>query len=279
VSSVGVLGRARGVRTRGVRTAFAVLAVTVGVLATVSGCATKGIPYAHPSGEATTPSGGATAPTSAVPVPTASMTPLAAASGQLTGTDLESVLLPTSFFPAGFTAPSAGPVTSGATVIKGAAATYQLATVSCATFVEQLGADGWGESALAAVSLTGKSQVYGELIYQFATPAAASAFVSGIQALAGRCGSFKVTSSGQTGTYSLKAAAGAAVGGHPTVSLAETGSTAGTKLIINTLFSASGVDAFAASAVGIDAGAPSVPAGATIVYNLMKRQAAAAVLG
>jgi hypothetical protein len=61
--------------------------------------------------------------------------------------------------------------------------------------------------------------------------------------------------------------------------LAESGSTAGTKLVINTLFSASGVDVFATSAVGIDAGAPALPAAQTIIYNLMKRQAAAAVLG
>jgi hypothetical protein len=273
VSSVGVLGRVRGVPT-----AFAVLAVAVGVLGTVTGCATKGIPYKHPGGEAATPSASATAPTSAAALPTASMTPIAAAAGQLTGNDLEAVLLPASFFPAGFAVPSSGPTSSGSTVIS-AVPTYNLATVSCATFVEQLGADGFGETALAAVSLNGSSQVYGELVYQFATPAAATAFVSGIRALAGRCGSFKVTSSGQTGTYSLKAASGASVGGHPTLSLDESGSTAGTKLVLDTLLSASGVDVFTASAVGIDAGAPTVPATETIVYNLMKRQAAAAVLG
>lgn len=262
---------------RGVRAAFTVLAVTVGLLGTVTGCATKGVPYKHAS-SAATPSASATAPTSAPAVPTGTMTPLAAASGQLTGTDLESVLLPASFFPAGFTAPSSGPVTSGGSLLS-AAATYNLATVPCATFVERLGETGFGETALAAVSLSGSTQVYGELVYQFASPAAATAFVAGIKALAGRCGSFPVTSSGQTGTYSLRAADGAALGGHPTLILGETGSAAGTRLIISTLFSASGVDVFGASAVGIDSGAPAVPAAATIVYNLMKRQAAAAVLG
>jgi hypothetical protein len=87
-----------------------------------------------------------------------------------------------------------------------------------------------------------------------------------------------VTSSCQSGTYGLRATDGAALGGHPTLFLGESGSTAATKLVINTLFSASGVDVFAASAVGIDAGAPAVPAAGTIIYNLMKRQAAAAVL-
>jgi hypothetical protein len=256
--------------------AFAVLAVTVGMLGTVTGCATKGIPYKRPS-SAATPSAAATAPTSAATVPTASMTPLAAASGQLTGTALESVLLPASFFPAGFIAPSSGPVTSGSSLIS-AAATNNLATISCAVFVQRLGETGFGETALAAVSLTGSSQVFGELVYQFASAPEAMAFVAGIKSLAARCGSFKVTSSGQSGTYGLTATDGAALGGHPTLILGEAGSTAATKLVINTLFSASGVDVFAASAVGIDAGAPAVPAAQTIIYNLMKRQAAAAVL-
>jgi hypothetical protein len=265
------------VRVRRVRAAAAA-AVTVGVLGTVAGCATKGIPYKNPSTASATPTAAATAPTSATALPTASMTPLAAASGQLTGTDLEAVLLPASYFPSGFTAPSSGPVTSGGSVVS-AAPTYNLATMSCALFVERLGATGFGETALAAVSLTGSKQVYGELVYQFGSASTATAFVAGIKALAARCGSFKVTSSGQTGTYSLKDTDGAALGGHPTLSLVESGSTAGTTLVINSLFSASGVDVFSASAVGIDTGAPAVPAAESIIYNLMKRQAAAALLG
>jgi hypothetical protein len=262
-------------RVRGIRVTFAVLAVTVGVLGTVTGCATKGIPYKRPSSAATV-SAAATAPTSA-PAPTAAMPPLAAAAGQLTGTELESVLLPASFFPAGFTAPTSGPITSGGSLIS-AAATNDLATMACSTFVERIGETGFGETAVAAVSLSGSTQDYGEFIYQFDSPAAATAFVAGIKALAGRCGSFTVTSSGQTGTYSLKAADSPTLAGHPTLTVDETGSTGGSKLILNTLFSASGVDVFAASAVGVDSGAPAVPAGPTIVYNLMKRQAAAAVL-
>ena len=43
--------------------------------------------------------------------------------------------------------------------------------------------------------------------------------------------------------------------------------------------SPSGVDVFLVAAVGIGGGAPAVPARETIAYNLMKRQAAAALLG
>jgi len=50
-------------------------------------------------------------------------------------------------------------------------------------------------------------------------------------------------------------------------------------LAIDTVLSASGVDVFAGAAVGLGAAAPTAVAPATIAYNLMKRQAAAAVLG
>jgi hypothetical protein len=50
-------------------------------------------------------------------------------------------------------------------------------------------------------------------------------------------------------------------------------------LVIDTVMSASGVDVFAGAAVGLGAPAPAGLAPSTIAYNLMKRQAAAAVLG
>ena len=129
-------------------------------------------------------------------------------------------------------------------------------------------------------SVADSGQAYDQLIYQFATASQATAFVSGVQALAGRCGSFKATANGQSGTFSLQATTGAQVGGHPTVELRETGTLGGSKITLDLLFSASGVDAFAAGGVGANgAAAPAQPAKETIVYNLMKRQAAVAVLG
>jgi hypothetical protein len=123
-------------------------------------------------------------------------------------------------------------------------------------------------------------QAYDQFIYQFASAAQATAFVTGVQALAGRCGSFTATANGSAGTFSLRATPGTAVGGHPTLELVQTGTLGTTKLVLDTLFCASGVDVFAASGVGVGgAAAPSVPAKDAIVYNLMKRQAAAAVLG
>jgi hypothetical protein len=50
--------------------------------------------------------------------------------------------------------------------------------------------------------------------------------------------------------------------------------------VLDTLLCASGVDVFAASGVGVGgAAAPALPTKQAIVYTLMQRQAAAAVLG
>jgi hypothetical protein len=207
------------------------------------------------------------------------MTPLAAATGQLTGTQLESVLLPQSDFPAGFATPATGPISSGGSLTAGKA-TYNLSTISCATFIQHLGTVGFGETAMVSGSVEGSGQAYDQLVYQFATAPEATAFVSGVQALAGRCGSFKATANGENGTFALRASAGSPVGGHPTVELLETGTLGSSKVALDLLFCASGVDAFAAGGVGASgAAAPTVPTGESIVYNLMKRQAAAAVLG
>ena len=250
-----------------------VTAVAVAAVA-VTGCSSKGVPYQSPSSAASS-----AAPATAAPAPTESMTPVAAASGQLTGTQLESVLLPQSFFPAGFTLASSSQVSSGDTLTS-SPPQYDPATADCATFINNFGDPGFGETAMASESATAQSeQAFDQVVYQFAAPGAASAFVSGIQSLAGRCHSFTATDNGAKGTFSLRAAAGPSVGGHPSVELTESGSLNGSSLTLNTLLSASGVDVFAGAAVGLGVGAPTGLATETIVYNLMKRQAAAAVLG
>lgn len=188
------------------------------------------------------------------------------------------MLLPESDFPAGFATPSTGPLTSGGSLTSGPA-TYNLATISCATFIEHLGTEGFGETAFVSGSAAAAYEAYDQFIYQFGTASAASAFVTGIQTLAGRCGSFTATANGSPGTYALKATPGPSVGGHPTLELLQTGTLGGSKLVLDTLLCASGVDVFAASGVGLKGDAvPAVPTKETIIYDLMKRQAAAAVL-
>jgi hypothetical protein len=265
-------------RLRRLRPGLAVLAVAAGTLATVAGCSTKGTPYATPS----SPSTASAAPTSTAPtagtLPTAPMTPLPAASGQLNGTDLATVLLPASDFPAGYTTSSSDAVNSGGSLTTGPAH-YPLATVSCSDFVQHLGTAGFGETAMAADSIVGTDEAYDQAVYQFSTAAAASAFVAGMSPLAGRCPSFTEPVNGTSTTMRMKATPGDSVAGRPTVELLQTASLSGTALTLDTEFLASGVDVFVVSAVGFGKSAPADPAKGTIIYNLMKRQAAASVLG
>jgi len=205
------------------------------------------------------------------------MTPVPQASGQLTGTQLQSVLLPQSYFPAGFTLAPSSAVTSGGTLLASPAA-YQLATINCATFINHLGSTGFGETAMASNSFVGQAQAFDQVVYQFGSPSEAAAFVAGVRALAARCGSFTATAAGASGTFSLKASRGAPVGGHSSLELFQTATLKGSPVTLDTLLTASGVDVFAAAAVGVGTTAPTSMAKETIVYNLMKRQAAAAVL-
>ena len=248
-----------------------VSAVAAGVLAAVTGCATKGVQYKTPS------SAPAAAAPSAAPSAAEPMTPVPQASGQLTGTQLQSVLLPQSYFPAGFTLSPESAVTSGGSLLSSPAA-YQLATISCATFINHLGSTGFGETAMASNSFVGQAQAFDQVVYQFGSSSEATAFVAGVRALAARCGSFTATANGANGTFSLKASPGAPVGGHPSLELSQTGTLKGSSVALDTLLTASGVDVFAGAAVGVGTTAPISMAKETIVYNLMKRQAAAAVL-
>jgi len=201
-----------------------------------------------------------------------------AASGQLTGTQLQTVLLPQSSFPAGFAPSSSGTVSSGGS-LSSSPAQYDLATMSCAAFVNHLGNTGFGETAMAANSFVGGHQAFDQVVYQFGSAAAASDFVAGVKSLASRCHAFTATDNGAAGQFSLSATPGPAVGGHPSLRLVQTGTINGSGLVLDTLLTPSGVDVFAGAAVGLGTNAPASPAKEDIVYGLMKRQAAAAVLG
>lgn len=256
-------------------------AIAVGVLLGAAACSSKPVPFNSPNTTApasAAASGTASGAASPSAVPVASQSPLAAASGQLTGTQLQTVLLPKAAFPAGYSLSSSSALSSGGS-IETAPATYDLATMSCASFVEHLGNTGFGESAIASNSFAGTGQAFDQVVYQFATTAAAAKFVAGIQTLSGRCHSFKATDGGSTGTFTLKAAPGAAVGGHPSLEVDQTAKISGSTLTLDTLFAASGVDVFAAAGVGLDTAPPASPPKQTLIYELMKRQAAAAVLG
>ena len=270
---------------RRVARASVIAAGAAGVVLGAAACSSKPVYYQSPSAS----SAGASAPAASAPAtsapgasatPAVSESPLPAASGQLTGTQLQTVLLPQSSFPAGYSMSSASAVSSGGS-LETAPASYDLGTVSCANFVQHLGDTGFGETAMASNSFasTHATQGFDQVVYQFASASAASGFTSGIQSLAARCGSFTATDNGVSGTFSMKAAAGPAVAGHPSVELRQTGKISGTTVTLDTLFTSSGVDVFGAAGVGLGTAPPTTPATQALVYDLMKRQAAAAELG
>jgi hypothetical protein len=205
------------------------------------------------------------------------MSPLPQASGQLTGTQLATVLLPQSYFPAGFTLSASSAVSTGNS-LSSAPAQYDLASVSCSDFVNHLGTTGFGETAMAANSFVGQAQAFDQVVYQFGSASAASSFVAGVKAVAARCQSFTAKDNGANGTFTLRAADAAPVGGHPSLEVVQSGTISGSSLTLDTLFTVSGNDVFASAAVGLGTAPPAGVAKQTIVYNLMKRQAAAAVL-
>ena len=258
-----------------------IAAPSVVVLAVVAlaGCTTKGVPYATPTTQSASPASPVSPVSSAASSAAPSVTkPVPQASGQLTGTQLQTVLLPQPYFPAGFALSSSSEVSSGGS-LSSSPAQYDLATISCATFVNHLGTTGFGETAMASNSFVGTRQAFDQVVYQFGSASAASGFVAGIKALAARCHTFTATDNGSTGNFSLSATPGPAVGGHPSLRLLQAGTISGSSLTLDTLLTASGVDVFTGAAVGLGTGAPASPATETIVYNLMTRQAAAAVLG
>jgi hypothetical protein len=270
---------------RGIRPAFAA-AAAAGVIAAAAGCSSGSSSSAAASASASaSPSASASAPATAAAsgsaaagaLPTTAETPQPAASGQLTGTQLESVLLPAADFPAGYAAASSGPVSSGNSLTLGVAK-YSLATMSCSTFVEHLGSPGFGESAMAYDGISASGKAFDEFLYQFPSAAQAGAFVSGIASLAGRCASFQLTSNNVTATFKLTTTAGPAVGGHPTTQVTETGKVGAQPVDLSLLLCADGVAAFGVAAVGAGGAAPTTPAREDVMYNLMKRQAAAALL-
>jgi hypothetical protein len=251
--------------------------VTAGMLLAVTACsASEPAPYPQPTTQSPAPPD--SADSAASPLPTAFQTPLPGASGQLTGTQLQTVLLPRENFPGGFSVPSASVVTSGGS-LSSSPAQYDLATMTCASFVQHLGNTGFGETAMAFDSVVGQEQAFDQVIYQFGSPAAASGFVAAIGSLASRCRSFTATDNGTSGTLSMHAQASAPVGGHPALLVRQSGKLGGTMLTLNMVWSASGVDVFGAAAIGLGASAPDSPTTQAMVYALIKRQAAAAVLG
>lgn len=192
---------------------FAAIGLAAGMSLAVAACS-SGSSSSGPSASAASPSSSSSASPSAAP--SAAATPTA----QLTGDQLWDALLTGSFFPTGYSTPKGALQGATGGSLETASAKYDLATMTCADIGDDLGQTGFGETAMAVDTYmnSAQTQAFLEAIYQFRTAAAAQSFVSGIDSLSARCGSFTVTggSSGST-TASLTTTPAAPVSGDKSI--------------------------------------------------------------
>jgi hypothetical protein len=193
---------------------------------------------------------------------------------QLTGAELTKSLLPASDFPAKFAVSQQGSADSGAS-LENAAASYNPATMACADWDNYFTSAGFGETAYTTQSVSDSTagQTYGQVVYQFPSAGAASAFFSGVRSLSARCHSF-TASGGGSGQITMQLTAASSVAGHQAFWLDQSAAVAGATSQSHTLFTMAGTDVFAVAASGVGSAPPDDPAPATLLQQLIGSVAA-----
>jgi hypothetical protein len=170
---------------------------------------------------------------------------------QVTGHQLEAALLPASDFPVGYQA--SGESDTGSR-LETSPAKYNLPTMSCATWEQEFGLTGFGETAAASDSIDPPSRGatrdagYAQLVYQFRTAGVASTFFRGTRAVAA-----------------------APVGGHAAFWIDETVSASGYTVQGHALLTDVGTDVYGIESLGIGIAPPASPAPASLTLKLIAR--------
>jgi PknH-like extracellular domain len=170
--------------------------------------------------------------------------------GQLTGSKLATLLLPVSALPSGFASSPGTAIDSGAALTT-AAAKYSITSLSCNDLVNDFGQSGFGENAMAFNVLANSTngEIFEEAVYQFATPAAASAFYTGLKDKWPSCGTFTANDgTGDSGNLTVAGASAPSGLGQEDFGLTMKGSSSGTDLAEGTTVALDGADVYAASA-------------------------------
>jgi hypothetical protein len=201
----------------------------------------------------------------------------APAQPQLSGARLKTALLPSSAFPAGYGVSSRNSYESGDRIKP--YTRFNLATVSCGTFAIQIGAPGFGETAMAMDEFISPNQdlAYVQLIYQFADTKTASTFFSGLRTATLRCRSFTATEYGTPSRIAQQVSVTAPVSGHRAtqisqVATAALGSSAASQ--IDYLFVLDGADVYGTIRVGTASAPPANPSAPAVIARLITRVAA-----
>jgi hypothetical protein len=183
---------------------------------------------------------------------------------QLTGTQILSALLPPSYFPRGYKLLKSSVISSGSRLVV-SPAKYNLATMSCRTFLVNFPNHGLGATATAGdvIANRGVTQAYTQVVYQFASTGRAAAFYRAMYALYARCRSVRVTVSGSTFALTTQSLTRTRVGGHQTFYVDDTIRVSGPNKNLNGttvnhgVFTFAGTDLFSVDALG--AGPPTPP--------------------
>ena len=252
--------------------ATAVAVIAAGLSLVVAGCSGTGASGGSGSG-ATSSSGSGSSVRGPGPGPGSSSgnRPVSTGStGQLTGAQLTRALLPASDFPASFAVSRQGSADSGGSLEKAAAA-YDVSTMTCADWDNYFTGAGFGETAYTSDSVASstRNQSYGQIVYQFGSPAAASRFFGEVRSLPGRCRSFTASGGGAAGRVTMQPAAAAPIDGHQAFWIMQATTVVGENSTSNTLFALEGTDVYAVSASGVGASPPSSPAAEMLLRKLI----------
>lgn len=196
---------------------------------------------------------------------------------QLTGTHLASALLPATAFPHGYSV--TGRSSSGRHLETGAAR-YHLGVMTCGRFAATTGRTGFGETAAASDDRarlfggfsSGSGESFRQMVYQFANPGAARTYFRGLQAIAGKCGAWRLAGTGSESGLLSSAWAGA---DGETFQVGASVSTQASEAQEQSVVVLNGADVIEVDAASVNRGLPASPALDALAHQLIVRVRAA----
>jgi hypothetical protein len=192
---------------------------------------------------------------------------------QLTGTQMLSALLPGSYFPAGYKLDKTGVYDSGKH-LETSAAKYHISTMSCNSFSDHFGQTGFGETAIASDDFdfgSGDTKSYGQLVYQFKTSGAATAFYGGSRTIFAKCLAAALGGAPSGSKITVRVFNAASIGGHRTFQVNESGTLLSYSIHESLVVTLAGTDMFMTGAAGIMAAQPTNPSDRTLMLKLIDR--------
>jgi hypothetical protein len=186
----------------------------------------------------------------------------AVAPAQLTGTQLKAALLPASYFPPGYNVTKNQNYNSGPRLEHGPAR-YHRASFSCQRYLfGTIPESGFGETAIASDIIAAAPAAFGQDVYQFATPAQATAFYQQLYAFTWRCRSITGSYRGMVRRFTTQFIRRTHVGRYPAFRALQTFTATGFPATLNdSTTTLAGTDVYSLTAAGQKVPAtPAVPA-------------------